>query len=201
MPETPQDLYARVMRSADADGRLPLPDIATWDIFPFEGDIVVRPLAAPVAQEPPREGDPGGAPCGRCADPGRNVIWENERWLVASLTQPSGMPVVMFLTPKEHLDFTDLDEDLAAECGRLSVRLARIVERLDGIARVHVMKIGDGAEHLHIWFMARPTGLLQVRGSAVPEWDDVLPPVPEDVWRADLAEIARHLATHDGRAV
>jgi hypothetical protein len=201
MPESPEDLYARVMESADADGRLPMPPIATWDIFPWDGEISTRPLQPPVSEEPVREGAPGGTPCGRCADPSRNVIWENERWTVSSTSSPSGMPLIVFLMPKEHLDYADLDDDMAAECGRLSVWLTRIIERLDGIGRVHVMKIGDGAEHLHVWFFARPAGLLQVRGSAVPEWDDILPPVPEEIWRADLAQVARHLATHEGRVV
>lgn len=201
MPETPQEFYARVMTSADAEGRLPLPPVATWDIFPWDGELTTRPLRAPVEAEPPREGTPGGTPCTRCAEPDRDVIWENERWIVSSTAAPTGLPLIVFLMTKEHLDYTDLDEDLAAECGRLSVRLTRIIERMEGIGRVHVMKIGDGVEHLHIWFMARPAALLQVRGSAVPEWDDILPPVPEDVWRADLARVAGHLATHDGRAI
>jgi hypothetical protein len=33
------------------------------------------------------------------------------------------------------------------------------------------------------------------------EWDAMLPPPPEDVWRADLEAVAERLATHDGRAL
>lgn len=201
MPETPQAFYTRVMASADADGRLPMPAVATWDIFPWDGEVTTRPLLPPVDVEPPREGAPGGASCGRCADPMRDAVWENDRWTVCSTRVPTGLPLIVFLMPKEHLDFTDLDDEMAAECGRLTVWLCRIIERMEGIGRVHAMKIGDGAEHLHWWFMARPLGQLQVRGSAVPEWDDILPPVPEDGWRADLAHLARHLATHEGRAL
>lgn len=200
MAESPEDLYARVVAEADDAGRLPLPPVASWSIFPFDGDIAVRPLEPPAAEERPREGA-GGEGCSRCADPMRNVIWENERWTVCSLEAPTGMPLVLFLMPKEHLDYTDLDDDMAAECGRISVWLTRILEGLDGIGGSHVYKIGDGAEHLHLWFMTRPARMLQIRGSAVPEWDDILPPVPEEIWRADLAEVARRLATHEGRVV
>lgn len=200
MPEKPQDLYARVMAVADAHGRLPLPPVTTWEIFPFDGDIAVRPLVAPLAAEEPREGE-GGDGCGRCADPTRNVIWENERWTVSSTDAPTGMPLVVFLMPKEHLDYNDLDDDMAAEAGRISVWLSRILDGMDGIGRTHVYKVGDGGEHLHLWFFARPAGFGQIRGSSVTEWDDILPPGPEDVWRVDLAYVAKHLATHDGQAV
>ena len=44
-------------------------------------------------------------------------------------------------------------------------------------------------------------GLLSIRGSFAVDWDDILPPGPEDVWRADLAAVAQQLAAHDGRAV
>jgi hypothetical protein len=200
MPESPEDLYARALAAADSEGRLALPAVAEWEIFPFDGDLRVRPLAPPVVAEAPREGE-GGRGCGRCADPGRNAIWENDRWTVSSTAAPTGMPLVVFLEPKEHLDYTDLDDDLASECGRVSVWLSRILEHLDGIGRAHVYKVGDGAEHLHLWFVARPARFPQVRGSSVTEWDDILPPGPEDVWRADLADVARHLASHDGRAL
>jgi diadenosine tetraphosphate (Ap4A) HIT family hydrolase len=200
MPESPEDLYARVMAAADDEGRLPLPPVTTWDIFPWDGDLSVRPLRPPLPAEAPREGA-GGSPCWKCTDPGRDVIWENERWTVSSTPAPTGLPLVLFLMSKEHLDYADLDDELAGECGRISVRLARIMERLEGIGRTHVMKVGDGFEHLHLWFFARPAGFEQVRGSSITEWDDVLPPVPEDIWRADLATVARHLATHDGHVV
>lgn len=199
MPESPEDLYARVMRSADAEGRLPLPPVTEWDIFPWDV-TATRPLLPPVDAERPRHGE-GGVDCARCADPELDAIWTNDRWLVASTPEPHGMPLVLFVIPHEHLDFTDLGDDLAAELGRLSVRLARIMEGLPGIGRVHVEKIGDGAEHLHVWFIARPERLPQVVGSPVVDWDDILPPVPEDVWREDLAYVARHLATHGGRAL
>ena len=34
--------------------------------------------------------------------------------------------------------------------------------------------------------MARPARLEQLRSSFAAIWDDILPPTPEDIWRANL---------------
>ena len=67
----------------------------------------------------------------------------------------------------------------------------RAGEAVPGVARVHVDRIGDGLAHLHVWFVARPAGLLQLRGSCLMDWLDVLPPMPA----AELAAFAGVLAT------
>jgi hypothetical protein len=41
--------------------------------------------------------------------------------------------------------------------------------------------------------MARPARLAQLTGSFAAIWDDVLPPLPEDVWRDNLATLQREL--------
>lgn len=113
--------------------------------------------------------------------------------------RPSGL-LTVFLQPKEHVDLTELDDDTARECGLLQVVLCRILESLPHVGRAYVMRFGDGSEHLHFWFVARPERFAQVRGSLAVEWDEILPPIPEHVLRADLHEIARQLATHGGFA-
>ena len=90
---------------------------------------------------------------------------------------------------------------MAAELGVLSVRLDRVLTALGGIGRVHVMKIGDGGSHLHVWFCARPEGVLQMRGSSFVDWSDCVPPMPQDEWDDVLAEIAAGLAAGGGRAL
>ena len=42
---------------------------------------------------------------------------------------------------------------------------------------------GEGAEHLHWWFIGRPEGMGQLRSSFAEIWDEVLPPTPREVWR------------------
>jgi diadenosine tetraphosphate (Ap4A) HIT family hydrolase len=198
MPESAEEIHARVVAAAGPDGRLPVPPIAEWDTCPWEGEVRVRPVLPP-ADEPPREGV-DGVDCATCAHPDRHVIWGDERWTVSSTAAPTGMPLVLFLRPREHFDFTDMDDEQAAECGRITVWLTRIIEGMPHVGRCHVFKVGDGAEHLHLWFFARPDRMPQFRGSFAIEWDDILPPVPEDVWRADLAYVAEHLASHGGAA-
>jgi hypothetical protein len=203
MPESPEELYARIVAQVGEDGRLPASSLTDWDVFPWEvveGALVPKVVRPPLDQEPPRQGDPGGDPCGTCGGGGEGLIWENERWRVKAMPR-SGLPLVLMLEPREHLDFPDLDDDLAAECGRISVWLCRIMGKLPHIGRVHVMRIGDGSAHLHIWHLARPARMPGILGSPAIEWDDVLPPPPESIWRADLEAVAQRLATHDGRAL
>lgn len=202
MAESAEQVHARVMAVADEHGRVPLPSVASWDVFPWEvvdGALAAKPLAAPGPEEP-REGE-GGVDCTACADGPRGVIWTNDRWRLRHLSERSGLPLVLILEPSAHLDLPDLDDAMAAEHGVLAVRIARVVEGLPNIARCHVQRIGDGAEHLHTWFMARTAGLSSIRGSFAVDWDDILPPGPKDVWLGDLAAVAERLAAYDGRAV
>jgi len=193
-----QALLDRVAAAADSDGRLALPDVASWDIFPFEGELLVKRLEPPVLPEPLRHGV-GGVDCGSCAAGLHDAMWTDGRW---KLVGPVPVPIpVVLLCPIDHLDLADLDEAYAAELGRLTVRLERALTELGGVARVHVMKVGDGSEHLHVWFFARPDGLLQLRGSSLSDWTDCLPPMPTDEWDAVARELAVRLAETRGRAL
>jgi hypothetical protein len=204
MPESPEDLYARVVAQVGEDGRLPMPPVTGWEIFPWEvadGALAAKVLRPPLEAEPPRAGDPGGDPCRTCAGTGAEArIWENDRWTVTPLAR-AGMPLILMLETREHLDYPDLDDDLAAEHGRLSVWLCRIMSNLPYVGRVHVCRWGDGGSHLHVWFIARHERMPGILGSLAVEWDEMLPPPPEEIWRADLKTVADRLATHDGRAL
>jgi diadenosine tetraphosphate (Ap4A) HIT family hydrolase len=203
MAESAEEVYARVVATVGEDGRLPLPALGEWDVFPWEaadGTVVPKVLQAP-ADEPPRWGESPSKPCGACQgfDPAR-VVWEDEHWVLTHDGAPSGLPVVLVLHTREHLDMPDLSDALASELGRISVRLTRIIGSLPNIGRVHVDRWGDGASHFHLWFFARTARLGQVLGSYAVEWDAVLPPGPEDVWRADLHTVATKLANWGGDA-
>ena len=200
MPDTPDEFYARALAHADAEGRLPAPPQSDWDIFPFELDgLNTRALQPPVVPEPPRGGEEGVG-CWRCDKPDEAVIWGDERWLVSRFTEPLGLPFGAALMPRAHLDLGDLDDQHAAELGVLTVRIDRAVRALGGIGRVHVYKWGDGGAHLHLMFLARPEGLLQLRGSNLALWEEMLPRLPEDGVLADLRAVAHALAEHGGRA-
>ena len=203
MPESAEEVYARVVAQVGKDGRLPMPPVEEWDIFPWElvdGELVPKVVEPPLAVEEPRWGE-GDKPCW-CAKGGpENAIWRNDRWVVSSTDGPTGMPLMLFLQSREHIDFDDMGEDLAGEFGRVTHRLHRIMGRLPHIGRVHVCKWGDGGSHLHVWFIARTARLPHILGSLAVEWNEMLPPGPEDVWRADLKHVAERLATHDGEAL
>jgi hypothetical protein len=42
--------------------------------------------------------------------------------------------------------------------------------------------------------MARPARIPQLLGSFAAIWDDILPPTPENVWRANLEKVVRELS-------
>jgi diadenosine tetraphosphate (Ap4A) HIT family hydrolase len=168
VPESAEELYQRALAAADADGRLPIPPLPEWETFPFEGEIRTRPLRPP-GEEPPRLGeDP--ADCWRCRQGDDDAIWSDERWLVTPLQQPSGLPVIVILQPREHCDLGDLPPHLAVELGPLIVRIERAVDAVGEIGRVHVGRWGDGSAHLHFWFIARPARMPQLRTSFAAIW-------------------------------
>lgn len=187
--ETPEELYHRALAAADAEGRLPLPPVDTWETFPFDGELRARPLLPPLPAEKPRLGE-DAADCWRCAQGDEDAIWTDERWLLTPLPEPSGLPVIVILQPRAHHDLGDLPPELAAELGPLIVRIERAVASVGEIGRVHVGRWGDGSAHLHFWFIARPARLPQTVGSFAAIWDDILPPTPEPIWRANLAAVA-----------
>jgi hypothetical protein len=205
MPESAEELYDRVVAMVGRDGRLPLPDMRSWTTFPWEvvdGELVAKVLQPPVEVETPRVGETPERPCPACSGAHDGLrIWENERFFVNSPEQPGGLPLIVFLQTQKHLDYPDMDDELASEHGRLSARLCRIMSNLPNVGRVHVCRWGDGSQHHHVWFIARPERLPQVLGSMAVEWDEILPPPPEDVRRADVRAIAQRLATHDGRSL
>lgn len=177
-----------------------LPKFARSPSFPFEGDLRIKRLAEPVDVEPPRKGE-DAAECVACNAPDEAYIWVSERWRVRATDRPSGLPVVLILESRSHLDLGDLPNMLAAELGVMTVRLERAIRSLDGVARVHVNRWGDGWAHLHMWFLARPHGHLQLRGTFLPVWDAILPPISEAKWRENLALVAAWLAEFGGRAL
>jgi hypothetical protein len=195
--ESAEDLYGRALAAADPDGRLPIPPLDEWDTFPFEGEIRARPLRPP-ADEPARQGA-GGVDCWRCGVGDEDAIWGDEHWIVAPLPESSGLPVIVILYPREHCDLDALPPSRQAELGPLLVRVERAVAGVEHVGRVHVCRWGDGSEHLHFWFMARPARMPQLKGSFAAIWDDMLPPVPEELRRANLAVVARSLAEAGGR--
>jgi diadenosine tetraphosphate (Ap4A) HIT family hydrolase len=187
MPETPEQLYER------AANTLRMPPVEEWESFPFDGEMRPRMLQPPVEHERPRAGE-GGVDCNRCNAADEEYVWTNDNWRLTRTMDARGLPVVLLLEPREHFaDPGDLQDDLAAELGVLQARIERAIRSLGDIGRVHVCRWGDGSEHLHWWFMARPARMPQLSSNFAAIWDDILPPVPEDIAQADVAAVVAAL--------
>jgi len=208
MAETIEDYYARVMAATDDEGRLGFPaeGIPYWEIFPFEAAGLRLKRMEPLAEsEEPRDGE-GGRPCRTCDQVDeRNSedaeVWRDDNWRI-TVSAPSGAPLILMLVPQIHQDFTTLPMDLAGEMGQIMVALGAAIEALPCVERVHVSKWGDGGAHAHIFFIARPTRMPQLRGTMMAVWDDFLPPVPVNVRDANARAVIQELVrTYGGCAL
>ncbi|MFF0342501.1 hypothetical protein [Kribbella sp. NPDC004875] len=184
--------------------RLPYGDRMSADpllggpFFPFEGDLQVVPLDEPVLPEPPR-GGAGGEDCWSCKEPDRDVIWRDEHWKLKA-RKPSGLPFVAILEPREHYRLDTLPPELTGTLGSVIQRVAKAVQDLDSVGRTHFNRWGDGSEHFHLWFLARPLGMMQLRGAMIAVWDDLLPSIPADEFAANARQVAAALAETGGSA-
>lgn len=184
------------------DERLELPDVVSWPIFPFEGDMRVREIVDPLPAERVRVGDPGGAACFCQAEESgdgytpESAIWSNERWCIRPLTfngRKAPFPAYMLETV-EHLDIHELDDEYAAEMGLLTVKLDRAIMSIEDVGRVHFNRWGDGAYHFHVWFLGRPLGAWQFSGYTLPLWGFTLPSLSDEVHAANDKIVAASLS-------
>lgn len=188
MPQSAEEVYELTRTRADA------PDLGfvEWDAFPWvaqDGRIAARELQPPTEADRVRDGE-GGNPCWRCDHPDEGVAWGNERWTLSANRAGRGGLLALWLQTREHMDFGDMSEDLAGELGRLTLRLHNAMLALPNAGRVHLGRWGDGSAHLHVLAMVRPARLPQVIGSFAVEWDDILPPVPGEVWQREVEQVA-----------
>jgi hypothetical protein len=198
MPLSPEEFFENATSQGnESDNDIPS-IFATWETFPFDADgLAVVPLRRPLVPEAPRNGeDP--LDCRGCTANDGLIVWENENWRLKALSEPSGVPLVMILGPKQHCDYGELSDELAAEFGQILVHTVRAVESLEHIARAHVLRWGDGSAHMHVFISARPEGFVQLRGTFLAVWDDLLPPVPREMRDADAMRVGGLLAASLG---
>ncbi|HWD79383.1 MAG TPA: hypothetical protein VG497_10880 [Kribbella sp.] len=193
MTELPSEYHRRLPYGE----RVPIEPLLGDALFPFEGDLQVAPLAAPVLPEPPRSGEPGGRPCPKCSEPDQFVIWRDEQWQLKAFG-PGGLPFVAVLEPNEHYRLDNLPPELTATLGPVIQRVANAIRQIDGVGRTHFNRWGDGSEHFHLWFLARPLGMMQLRGAMIAVWDDLLPKIPDQEFAANARLVAAALAEDGG---
>lgn len=194
MPETSQQWFDRVSHQIESVGHRAT-DWGQWSSWPFEGELRPKPLQPP-AEEPPRRGL-GGVDCFICdklaAGDRTYVFWEDEHAFLGVPAEPRALPFAAFLMPRIHADLADLPLASAARMGELLTLVERAACDVLDVPRIQAARWGDGGEHLHWWLFARPTGMLQLRGTFLSHWDDVLPATPLEQLRADLDLVAARL--------
>ncbi|MBW3639668.1 MAG: hypothetical protein KY451_07465 [Actinobacteria bacterium] len=191
------DISNRARSAYGPDGRLTLPHTAHWPIFPFEVDGVrMRLVGDPVLPEPPRHGeDP--QECSTCHSGDDRFVWSDRRWRVSMSDEPMSLPTLMLHT-REHIDFDALTDEAAAEMGVRLIWMQRALASIEGVGRVHVAKWGDGGAHLHIFVIARPRGMLQLKGMFLTTWLHALPPLRPELWTAIRAHVRTALEAAAG---
>ncbi len=177
------DITNRARSAYGSDGRLALPHTAQWPIFPFEvHGLRMRLVEDPVLPEPPRHGeDP--QECSTCRSGDNRFVWSDQRWRVSMSHEPMSLPTLMLHT-REHIDFDALTDEAAAEMGVRLLWMQRALASIEGVGRVHVAKWGDGGAHLHIFVIARPRGMMQLKGMFLTTWLHALPPLGPELWTA-----------------
>jgi hypothetical protein len=108
---------------------------------------------------------------------------------------------VAILEPREHYRLDNLPPELTATLGPMIQRVTTAIRRIDSVGRTHFNRWGDGSEHFHLWFLARPLGMMQLRGAFIAAWDDLLPNVPDEELQANTRLVAAALAEGGGEAV
>jgi len=157
--------------------------------FPFEGHLTVKVLAPPVVPEPARAGERADD-CDTCARRDEEFIWTDQVWALRGVRDTSLPGVVLLVTRDHHDSFSDLPDPLLAALGPMTARVERALLSLPDVGRVHVCRWGDGSAHFHQWFLPRPLGAMQMRGSMLPMWLDLMEPLPAPQVDAALAVIA-----------
>jgi diadenosine tetraphosphate (Ap4A) HIT family hydrolase len=185
-----QEFFDRARAAADDDHRLAPGPMSRWGVFPFEAESLrVVPLTE--LEEPEPLGDQSAEACRVCRfedDPAK-VLWRSKHFTVAR-KESTSLLFWATIAPQTHVTLDQLDADALADMGLVLGRVFTAVRGLDGVGRVHLTKWENTTGHLLWNVMARPEGVLQLRGSNLPVWADMLPPIPEDEFAGRAAEVA-----------
>ena len=168
-----------------------------------ENVLPLKTLSPPVLPEPPLAGA-GGVDCVACTrGTDRWTVSEDALWRVRALHTDMTFPgTAMLETVRHAAGIAELTAEEAAGFGEQCRRITRaLLARPAGgpgygdgrVGRVHMHFWGDGAEHFHVWFFPRPLGYLDLRGSYLVEWEELLPPATEEELLAGAADLRARL--------
>lgn len=168
-----------------------------------ENELPLKELSPPQFPEPPLSGA-GGVDCSGCNPAAEEwTVLEDDLWRVTALHRDMTFPGAAMLTTRRHATgLSDLTPGEAATFGVLCQRVTRaLLSREAGspgygdgrVGRVHLHFWGDGGEHFHVWFFPRPLGYLDLRGSYLVEWEELLPNATEQELLAAAADLRARL--------
>ena len=168
-----------------------------------ENALPLKQLSPPVLPEPPLSGA-GGVDChacGRATD--EWTVYEDGLWRVWAMSRDMTFPGTAMLETVRHASgLADLTPAEAASFGAVCQRVTQaLLDRPEGgpgygdgrVGRVHLHVWGDGGEHFHLWFFPRPLGYLDLRGSFLVEWEELLPPASQQELLAGAADLRARL--------
>ena len=155
MAESPEEFFAASARQPTPTGALPMPDVDTWDTFPFEGELRVRPLLPPTESEPPRARRRGRVGVPGVCHGAEKAIWSDDNWLLLPIRgqRASGRRHSRATGPPR-LPGARRRAGGGARADAHS-RRARDSHDRRHRPRPHG-KWGDGSYHAHVWFFAPP---------------------------------------------
>lgn len=169
-----------------------------------ENTLPLKALSPPVHPEPPLSGADGidCRMCDRAADAW--TVHEDDLWRVRALQRGITFPGTAMLESVRHAQgIADLTPEEAASFGALCQKVSQaLLARPAGdvgfgdgqVGRVHMHFWGDGSEHFHVWFFPRPLGYLDLRGSYLVEWEELLPAASDAELLAGAADLRTRLA-------
>ena len=177
--------------------RLSVQPLLDSPFFGFEGDLRMARLKPMLVPEVPRHGEARADDCFHCTVGVETAIWRDALWHVGHPPR-TGLPFYAGLAPNRHVRLDEMDADLLATFGPVVQRLAAAITSLDGVARTHFSRWGDGNAHFHMHFLARPLGMMQGRGPMLAFWDDVLPDLVPDLFATNARAVAAAMANGGG---
>jgi hypothetical protein len=189
-----REFFERVRSGTDPDGRLEPGPMADWEVFPFERESL-RPKVFETFERPEPTSDGECKNCAGVDDPARR-LWTGRR-LALLRTRATSVLFQAQVVSLAHEGLEDLDVNGHEELGRLLGAAFNVMRGLAGVGRVHFNKWENGRGHLMVALYARPEGVLQLRGSNLPIWADMLPSIPEE----EFAARARVVSEAVGRAL
>ena len=164
----------------------------------------IHELAAPVIPEPSRHGEGDKPECDACGqvDGHPREVYSDDLWRVMVLEDIAFAGACM-LKPKRHVDgVAGLNAEELATFGPMVAKVTQaLMDRPQGgagfgdgrVGRVHGHLWNDGGAHLHMWLIPRPLGYLDLLGSVLVEWEELLPRASAQEIQAAAADLRSRL--------